>query len=180
MNPPKNLIRCPICRYENLPGEDVCAGCSTELSAVQDLKVLSELERSILEDKLSVLEPTLSVRLSPTATVRETLKTMVDKKIGAVLIVENGILVGIFSERDMIKRIAMRYEEVREHPIREFMTPNPIALSINHTLAYALNRMADGDYRHIPVIDDQKHPTGIVSVRGIIQYIDSRCLGGPK
>jgi len=176
----KSKIRCPACHYENLPGAEYCAGCSMDLSYLDRPAARTELEHSIMEDTLSVLRPTLSVRISPTATLREVIKIMVDKKIGAVLIVENNLLVGIFSERDVAMRIALRYLEIADRPIREFMTPNPEKLSINHTLAFALNRMADGGYRHIPVTDDQNHPTGIVAVRDIIRYLDHKCLGGPE
>lgn len=139
-----------------------------------------EIKRSIMEDKLSVLKPTLSVRIAPGMPVKEVIHAMVDKKIGAVLIVENDRLVGIFSERDLLKRVALRYNEVADLPIREFMTPNPESLSINHSLAFTLNRMDVGGYRHIPVTDDQNRPTGIVAARDILRYLDHKCLGGPE
>ena len=139
-----------------------------------------EIKRSIMEDTLSVLKPTLSVRIAPDTPVKEVIQTMVDKKIGAVLIVEEGRLVGIFSERDVLKRVALRYGDVAGRPIREYMTRNPESLSINHTLAFTLNRMDVGGYRHIPVTDDQNHPTGIVAARDILRYLDQKCLGGPE
>ncbi|HOJ58861.1 MAG TPA: CBS domain-containing protein [bacterium] len=151
-----------------------------ELNKNPSVEKHEEIKRSIMEDKLSVLKPTLSVRIAPDTPVKEVIHTMVDKKIGAVLIVEEGRLVGIFSERDVLKRVALRYNEVAGRPIREFMTPNPEALSINHSLAFTLNRMDVGGYRHIPVTDDQKYPTGIVAARDILRYLDHKCLGGPE
>ncbi|HQH71452.1 MAG TPA: CBS domain-containing protein [bacterium] len=139
-----------------------------------------EIKRSIMEDKLSVLKPTLSIRIAPDTPVKDVIQSMVDKKIGAVLIVESDHLVGIFSERDVLKRVAARYQEVADLPIRDFMTRNPESLSINHTLAFTLNRMDVGGYRHIPVTDDQNYPTGIVAARDILRYLDQKCLGGPE
>ena len=139
-----------------------------------------DIKNSIMSDKLSVLNPTLSVRIRPDTKVKDVIQTMVDKKIGAVLIVDDNKLVGIFSERDIIKKIADRYDEVKEEAISEFMTENPECLSINHTLAYALNRMDLGDFRHIPIIDDENRPTGIIAVRDILRYIDYKCLDGPQ
>ncbi len=141
---------------------------------------LRELERSIMEDKLSVLKPTLSVRIASDWPVKEVIQTMVDKRIGAVLIVEDGKLTGIFSERDIVKKIGLNYIEYADKPISEVMTPNPESLSINHTIAFGLNRMALGDYRHLPLIDEENYPTGIVAVRDIMRYIDQRCLDGPE
>ncbi len=140
----------------------------------------SGLERSIMEDRLSVLKPTLSVRIASDWPVKEVIHSMVEKRIGSVLIVEGGKLVGIFSERDIIRRIGTKYEEFADKPIRELMTANPESLSVNHTIAFALNRMALGDYRHIPVTDDENYPTGIVAVRDIIRYLDHEVLNGPE
>ncbi|RJP32122.1 MAG: CBS domain-containing protein [Candidatus Omnitrophota bacterium] len=139
-----------------------------------------ELQRSIMEDTLAVLKPTLSVRIAADWPVKEVIRSMVEKKIGAVLIVDQGKLVGIFSERDIIKKIGTHYEMYADRPINELMTTKPVSLSIRHTIAFALNRMALGDYRHIPVTDEENYPTGIVAVRDIIRYIDHRCLGGPE
>ncbi len=139
-----------------------------------------DLKKSIMTDKLSVLNPTLSVRISPDTKVKDVIQTMAEKRIGAVLIVEDSQLVGIFSERDMVRKIALQYDEVADNPIQEFMTPSPEKLSINHNLAFALNRMDVGDFRHIPITDDENRPTGIVAVRDIIRYIDHKCLDGPQ
>ena len=139
-----------------------------------------ELRRCIKEDTLSVLKPTLSVRIDPDATVKDVIQTMVNKKIGAVLIVENDELIGIFSERDIIRRVALDIESIGDRPIREYMTPNPVKLSVNDSIAFALNHMDVGGYRHIPITDDQNKPTGIVAARDIIRYLDHKCLGGPE
>lgn len=139
-----------------------------------------ELKRSIMEDRLSVLQPKVSVRIPPDTKVKDVINTMVEKRLDAVLIVENDQLIGIFSERDIVNRVALHLEEVKEKPIREFMTPNPEKLSINHTIAFALNKMDVGDYRHIPITDDENRPTGLIAVRDIIRYIDAKVLGGVK
>ena len=51
------------------------------------------------------------------------------------------------------------------------MTPNPDCLSMDHELAYALNQMSIGEYRHVPLVDDHGHPTGVVSMRHIVDYL---------
>ena len=151
---------------------------NAETNSIDEREI--ELRRCIKEDTLSVLQPKLSIRISPEMTVKEVIQTMVHKKIGAVLIVENDELIGIFSERDIIRRVALDYEKIAERPIREFMTSNPVKLSINDTLAFALNRMDVGGYRHIPITDDQNKPTGLVAARDFIRYIDHMFLGGPE
>ncbi len=139
-----------------------------------------ELRQCIKENTLADLHPHLSVCISPEMPVQDVIQTMVSKKIGAVLIIENDKLIGIFSERDIIHRIALQYDEVAKQPIRDFMTPDPVKLSINDSIAFALHHMDVGDYRHIPILDDQDRPTGIVAARDIIRYIDHKCLAGPE
>ncbi|MDX9754924.1 MAG: CBS domain-containing protein [bacterium] len=136
-------------------------------------------QQSILKEKIAVLEPKLSIRVLPDTPIKTAMELMIKHKIGAVLVVDENQLIGIFTERDVVTKIANQFTDLANQPISDFMTPNPMALHVNHTIAFALNRMADGGYRHIPIIDDLNHPTGIISVRDIIRYIDSRWLDGP-
>ncbi len=146
-----------------------------------DIKSMeNELKRDIRESKLSELNPRLSVRVPSDTSVKDVIQIMVDKKIGAVLLVEENKLVGIFSERDIISKIALDYDTLKDDPISSYMTPEPVQLNIDDTIAFALNRMDVGDYRHIPLTDDANVPTGIVAVRDIIRYIDYKCLDGPE
>jgi CBS domain-containing protein len=146
-----------------------------------DIKSMENaLKQGIRESKLSELNPRLSVRASSDTSVKDVIQIMVDKKIGAVLLVEENELVGIFSERDIISKIALNYDDVKDDPISDYMTPEPVHLNIDDTIAFALNRMDVGGYRHIPITDDANIPTGIVAVRDIIRYIDYKCLAGPE
>ena len=146
-----------------------------------DIKSMENaLKQGIRESKLSELNPRLSVRASSDTSVKDVIQIMVDKKIGAVLLVEDNELVGIFSERDIISKIALNYDDVKDDPISDYMTPEPVQLNIDDTIAFALNRMDVGGYRHIPITDDANVPTGIVAVRDIIRYIDYKCLDGPE
>ncbi len=140
----------------------------------------NNLKRDIRESRLSELNPRLSVRVSSVTSVKDVIQTMVDKKLGAVLIVEENVLTGIFSERDIISKIALNYDAVKDDPISDYMTPEPVHLNIDDTIAFALNRMDVGGYRHIPITDDMNIPTGIVAVRDIIRYLDYKCLDGPE
>jgi CBS domain-containing protein len=110
------------------------------------------------------------VTVSPTTTVREVIQLLATNNIGAVLVVWVDALVGIFSERDALLKIGDRIEEVAHEPIRHFMTPAPETLGCDDTIAYALNRMAVGDFRHIPIEQGEK-PVGIISVRDMLRYL---------
>ena len=169
------VILCPYCGAENIPGADTCDECLEDLTHLDRPRPGSAVERSLMRDPLSALQPPVPQRVAPDAPVEEVVRAMVGRHIGAILVWEGDNLVGIFSERDLIVRLGDRYHELKDRPIREFMTPKPEVLRINDTIAYALNRMDVGDYRHLPILDDtHSYPTGIIAVRDILFYIASQ------
>jgi CBS domain-containing protein len=95
-----------------------------------------------------------------------------EKHIGAVLVVDElGKLVGIFSERDVIQRVAGRRLDWDGVPVSEFMTPGPETLKATDMVAYALNYMHLGGYRHVPVVSDEGEPVAIVSIKDVVAYL---------
>lgn len=116
--------------------------------------------------------PKSPICVGPETTLGEALDAMADKRIGAVLVVEDGKVVGIFAERDiLIKHIYGG--EVLQKPVRDFMTPNPDCLTPYDSIAFALNRMVQGGYRHIPLVDADGRPVGMLPMRDVMGYIVS-------
>jgi len=95
---------------------------------------------------------------------------LAEHNVGCVLVVFCDVPVGIFSERDLLMRIGDRLDELGDHPIRHFMTPAPETLSPDASIAFALNRMALCDFRHIP-IEQNERPVGVISVRDVLRYV---------
>ncbi len=85
-----------------------------------------------------------------------------------------GKLLGIFSERDLLKKIAGIHVLYADMPVRSFMTYKPVTLACTDTLAVALHKMDGGGYRHVPVVDRGK-PIGVVSVRDMLKHITRLC-----
>ena len=104
--------------------------------------------------------------LSPDATVREAVKMMAGRKIGAVLITRDSKLAGIFTERDVLTRIVDAGLDPDKTKLEEVMTPDPDTLAPNDQAMDALAQMSSRGYRHLPVVDDGQL-VGIVSVRDI-------------
>ena len=98
---------------------------------------------------------------------------MVDERIGCVMIVDQGRLVGIFSERDAIMKLNTDTPKFIERPISQFMTPGPVTLETNDKIAYALHKMNVGGYRHIPILFQRKL-AGVISIRDILRYLAER------
>jgi len=101
----------------------------------------------------------------------EVLGKMREAGRGAVLIVKDGRLAGIFTERDVLLRIAGFPIDVERSPVGDHMTANPHTLPADSSVAYALNKMVVEGFRHIPLVDEEGHPTGIVSMRDLIDYM---------
>ena len=95
---------------------------------------------------------------------------MVERTIGCVLVVDEGQLIGIFTERDAVTRIGVNAEKFAERPIFEFMTPTPESIEADAQIAFALQKMDVGGYRHLPVMSAGRI-VGVISIRDILQYL---------
>lgn len=118
---------------------------------------------------LNLREPRCLPDHSSTADVVELLQA---ERIGCLLLTDSsGKLSGIFTERDVLIKVAGKGLDVLERPVSEFMTPQPQVQPPETTIAYALNLMSLGGYRHLPVVDASGQPVGVVSVRDIVDFI---------
>jgi CBS domain-containing protein len=166
---------CPHCGYDNLPGSEECSHCLMDLTQLDRPTAHTRIERSLMEDPVSVLQPKKPITVRPSSTVRETIEMMLDRDIGAMLVVaEDGKLLGIFSERDLLTKVVGLQEAYAELPVKQFMTPNPETVTATDTLAFALHKMDVGEYRHLPVLRDGL-PVGVISVRDMLRHITRLC-----
>lgn len=163
-------MRCPACGYENAVEADCCEMCDAQLGGAPAGDFDRELAEAISSDPLSVLEPVPAVAVSPKTTVAEAVRLLAERNIGCVLVGDADKLLGIFSERDALRRIGADYHEVAQRPVTEFMTGDPQTLTSHDSIAFALNRMDVNDFRHIPVEEDGR-VVGIVSVRDCLAYV---------
>jgi CBS domain-containing protein len=86
---------------------------------------------------------------------------------------DGGKLVGIFSERDAVTRVVGKDLDVNKTKVGDVMTSNPEALTPDHKICYALNRMAARGFRNIPIVDPDGRPVGIVFTRHFVKFIVS-------
>lgn len=117
-------------------------------------------------DQVSTSIPLIS---APGFLLRDVLRMMKDQRRGAVLICEKDRLVGIFTERDALKLLAAGAN--LDLPIEDVMTANPESLSDQDTVATAIQKMARGGYRRMPVVDADGRPKGFVKVATILHYM---------
>ncbi len=162
---------CPNCGHDNLPGSEECSSCLQDLTQLDRPTAQSRVEHSLMEDPVSTLNPHKPITIRPTATIREALRIMLDRDIGAILVVDaDGKLQGIFSERDLLTKVAGLHESYADLPVLQFMTANPETVTAKDSLAFALHKMDVGGYRHMPVLSEG-FPAGVISVRDMVRYI---------
>jgi CBS domain-containing protein len=90
---------------------------------------------------------------------------------GTVLVVDAGKLVGIFTERDVLMKVAGHPIDLTRSKVSAFMTPDPITLPADSAVAFALNRMVLEGFLHIPLVDHDNRPVAVVSMRNLIEYL---------
>jgi len=96
--------------------------------------------------------------------VREAATLMKRHRIGAIMVLEGGLLAGVFTERDALNRIVAEGRDAQTTTLADVMTTNPQTVSPDASFAAALGLMHDGHFRHVPVVEHGV-PVGMVSVR---------------
>lgn len=169
---------CPSCCHTNLPGDDVCRHCKQPLTSFDLPHPENPVERSVMYDQVKTLKQNPPVTIGQSATVDEAIAIMLAQNVGAVLVVDGGgLLVGIFSERDLLKKIVGQHADFAGLPITQFMTPRPECVKTTDTLNFVLQKMDAGGYRHVPVLEDGK-PVSIVSARDMLRFVTRLCREG--
>jgi CBS domain-containing protein len=130
------------------------------------------LERALAQEPVAAIQAQPFVTIPGETTVEEAMAKLVDLSIACLLIEDNGRLSGIFSERDALNKVALEYEQVKERPIREFMTSSPIHVFNTDSSAAALCVLAATGYRHVPVLDLNLRIVGIVSPQRVISFLE--------
>jgi CBS domain-containing protein len=92
------------------------------------------------------------------------------EKVGCLVVCEGGRLLGIFTERDLMRRILATGKPLATL-LRDCMTPDPVTVFTKDPVAVAIRKMEEGAYRHLPVVDEAGHPIGILSVKRIVRYL---------
>jgi len=169
-------MKCWSCGAENLPGTDTCAQCQQDLSTATSAHANDPVERELLQRQLADLVTSDFVEIAPTDSIRDAIAQIDKSGKHCALVIEGGHLVGIFTERDVLTKVADRFEALSAKPVSDFMTAAPETLSSDASVAFALNRMTVGGFRHVPILRNG-HPIGLVSVRDILSYLVKRFPG---
>lgn len=163
-------MQCLFCGDDNIPGVDLCAGCGADLAGLDlpdaDDGTTGQLFSGTIR-RLD-LEPPLTVQ--PDTSITEVVETMRNAHHGSVVVCDGKTLVGIFTERDVLTRAVGRECDPDTTRVGSLMSSDPLTLTSDDPIAYAIHRMVVQGWRHIPIVDAGR-VVGILSVRNVLRHL---------
>jgi signal-transduction protein with cAMP-binding, CBS, and nucleotidyltransferase domain len=159
---------CPVCGFENLQGEDNCENCGADLRTADAPAPGSRFERALLNHPLGSLSPPPATRVAPEMAAADALVKMRGEDSGALIVERDGRVVGIFTERDAVRKLARR--SLDGVSVEQVMTADPVVLRTDDSVAVAIHKMAVGGFRHIPVVDGGA-AVGMITAHDLFRYI---------
>ena len=125
-----------------------------------------------LHDPISVLPENKFALMSDNTSLIDVINKLQNQSLGCVLLEnDNHVISGIFTERDAMLKVLGKRLNLETEKVSKFMTRNPECLRIDDPIAYALNKMVSGGFRHAPLIDENKVPLGVLSMQSIINHL---------
>jgi CBS domain-containing protein len=143
-----------------------------EMIALEQAEEAAQFSTALIRRPIRAL-PTLKppITVGRQVSVLDAVEAMNRGRVGCVLVVDGGALAGVFTERDVLTRVVSRSVDADKTAIELVMTENPETLTLDDGIVYALNKMSVGGFRHIPLVDEQNRPTGVVAMRNIVDYL---------
>ena len=129
-----------------------------------------DLTKSLKVESVSRLHPAPPLRVAPTVTVAEAVRLMRQHEVGCLLVCEGKRLVGLFTERDLMRRVLAAGKPLTL-PVAACMTPDPVVVCRTEPIGAAIRRMEEGGYRHLPVVDEAGGLVGMLSVKRIVHHL---------
>jgi len=124
-----------------------------------------------INDPISTLGLNTPLMVETGTNMKNALDLLQGKEQNCILIVENNVLKGILTERDILLKVTGKGFDLELVTVDEFMSENPEYLNPEDPLAYALNKMHVGGFRHVPIVNDSLKPVGLISISNVISTI---------
>jgi len=161
-------VICPQCGFDNLQGVDECENCGFDLMSVDIPAPSTQFEAELVKIPLADLAHHKPLTIAASATAADAVHQMQHAGAGCLIVEDGGRVAGILSERDLV----MKLDDANLNglTVAELMTSDPVVLRPDDSIAVAINKMAVGGFRHIPLVVDG-HATGIVSARDVFKHI---------
>jgi predicted transcriptional regulator len=131
-----------------------------------------KVEYSLTTDRVSVLQPKKPLTANVDISLAEAIRLLKETNVGFLALVDGeGKLAGVFTEGDVFTKVACNVEDLGGAKVRDYMTTNVTTIKADTTIAYALHLMSIHHFRHVPIVDDEGRPTGVISFRSVVHYL---------
>jgi CBS domain-containing protein len=161
---------CPVCQWQNFLGEDVCENCGADLSQSDTPEATSSFHGRLLGMRLDKLGAPRPAMADAETSAGYAIERMRREGIDCLLVVESGALIGIFTDRDAVLKVGMTVDDPR--PLRDVMTADPVVLRHDDPVAIAIHKMAVGEFRHVPILDEGT-PIAVVSAKDVFRHLSA-------
>ena len=111
------------------------------------------------------------IAIEEDTSIKAVIDILQKKKIGSVVVTKNGVLSGIVTERDILLKVICIIKDLEKTKVTEIMTANPQSLQKEDQVAYVLNNMHVGGYRHVPIVNENDEPVSMISIKDVISWI---------
>ena len=170
-------IKCPSCGFENIEGEDRCDRCLNSLMQrdIPRPKQNDTIQNVIMTAPISDLITGKDLLVaSTTDSLQKIVKIFQEAKKNCVVVYKKKKLVGILSNRDILWKIAGKYKDLSKVKVEQVMTPNPEYVKPEDPIAFVVNKMAMGGFRHVPVLQKDGTPLSIILIKDVLGYLARR------
>lgn len=162
------MIRCPVCGHENYAGEDACEECGGDLRTLDIPQDAVDFHGRLLGEHLDALGIERPPTVVAGTSARAAIARMKDDGLECILVVDGDRLRGIVTYQDAI--VKLQGLGLEGMVVDALMTPDPVVLRHDDTTAVALNKMAVGGFRHIPIVEDGRL-VGLVQARNLFSHL---------
>ena len=164
---------CSACGHDNIPGADHCEQCSQTLTEVPANAGASSEGGGLLDRPLLELNPSRPECVERDTSLAKVIARLKGRNVGCVLITDSGgELIGIFTERDVLYRVVGLIDDPERIPVESLMTPDPTTLKASDPISRAFHMMGLHGFRHVPIVDDDARPVGLISLRDIVSFME--------
>lgn len=129
------------------------------------------LEQALAEETVEVVETTPYTSVTSNTSIGEAIQQLAGLAIACLIVEDAGKLVGVFTERDALDRVALEGEKVLGAPVSKVMTANPVFVYDTDCLGALFTVMAVGGHRHVPVLSVDGAVVGIASPQRVVEYL---------
>jgi CBS domain-containing protein len=167
----RGITICPDCHAENFEGSDRCESCGAELRSLKLPSAENEFEERLIQGRLRDIVAKEALRVSPGDPVFLAIHFMREHEAECVLVRdEERRIAGILTERDILLKAAGEGRDLMATRVSDIMTPDPVILREEDTLAVAMHKMSVGGFRHIPFVADDG-TTLLVSIQDVFNHV---------